>query len=64
MTLVDTAVKDIPALSLFESIFSATMDAIGVFAVDGTVVQFNKSFEMMFGYASSELVGKVLPVTR
>jgi diguanylate cyclase (GGDEF)-like protein/PAS domain S-box-containing protein len=48
--------------TLFEKLFMSSPDAIVVVGSDGSILEANSQAELLFGYASSELLGKSVEV--
>ncbi|MBT2755236.1 PAS domain S-box protein [Mesobacillus foraminis] len=47
---------------LLESIINHTADAIGVFDLQGRIIQANPAFEVMYGWDREEILGETLPI--
>ncbi|WP_456279050.1 PAS domain S-box protein [Bacillus sp. AK128] len=46
-----------------KSFYDLSSEGIGIFDLEGNIIQANKAFEKIFGYEESEIIGRKLPVT-
>jgi two-component system, sporulation sensor kinase A len=52
-----------PEMEMLRSFYNYASEGIGIFDVEGHIIQVNKAFEEIFGWKESEVCGKKLPVT-
>ena len=56
-----TEITNLYRMKKFKQIFNSLSDAIGIFDLDGNVIEVNQEFETLYGWKKEEIKGKRLP---
>lgn len=56
-----TEITNLYRMKKFKQIFNSLSDAIGIFDLDGNVIEVNQEFETLYGWKKEEIKGKQLP---
>lgn len=57
-----TEITNLYRMEKFKQIFNSLSDAIGIFDLEGNVIEVNQVFENLYGWKKEEIKGKRLPV--